>query len=210
MISKRLLKDKEVRQKLSDDWIKARILLEMLGKPKDYLVQKLEEHILNAKKIEGVEIVSYEIEDPEEKDNFFSTFSEVEMLFQKQTHLIYFCFEFLPAHIEITDPEEFMFTAKGLTDILNDLIIKLHSWDKTVRVVNEQNKILYNNQSVLIENMLYLSLRTGPKTVPELEKDIGLPSKSFWDVVTNLKKKGLIVEQGSKLVLVKRTKSKAK
>ena len=203
MISKQLLKDKEVKQRLSEDWIKARILLEMLGKPKDYLVEKLEEHILNAKKVEGVDIISYEIEEPEEKDNFFTTFAEVEMLFQEQTHLIYFCFEFLPAHIEITDPEEFRFTAKELTDILNDLIIKLHSWDKTVRVVNEQNKILYNNQSVLIENMLHLSLRTGPKTIPEIERDIGLPSKSFWDVVDNLKKKGKITEQGSKLVLVK-------
>ncbi|MDK2849502.1 MAG: hypothetical protein PWP03_453 [Candidatus Woesearchaeota archaeon] len=204
MISKKLLKDKEVKQKLSEDWVKARILLEMIGKPKDFLVQKLEEHILNAEKVDGVKIISYEIEEPEEKEQFFSTFAEVELLFKDQTRLIYFCFEFLPAHIEITDPEEFLFTAKDLTDILNDLIIKLHSWDKTVRVINEQNKILYNNQSVLIENMLYLSLRTGPKTIQQLERDIGLPSKSFWDVVDKMKKKGLIVEEGSKLALARR------
>ncbi len=207
MISKRLLKDKEVKQKLSEDWIQVRVLLEMLGKPKDYLVEKLEEHVLNAKKIEGVEIISYEIEDPEEKEDFFTTFAEVEMLFKEKTHLIYFCFEFLPAHIEIMEPDEFLFTAKDLTDILNDLIIKLHSWDKTVRVVNEQNKVLYNNQSVLIRNMLYLSLRTGPKTIQEIEKDIGLPSKSFWDVVSELKKEGLVVEQGSKLALVRKGKA---
>lgn len=202
------LKEREKKELIDEGWFLVRAIFEMIGKPKEYLVEQMNEYINKIKQRSGVKISSYEIENPEEDEEkgFFSVYCESEILLKDLQSFSSFCLETLPSHIEILEPAKIQIDSLTLSTFFNELIIKLHGWDKTVRTVNEQNKVLYNNHSILVKNMIILALRFVKRTKEQLEKDIGLPLKAFWLQLNELIEKGIVKEEDGYLMLVRKTK----
>ena len=48
-------------------------------------------------------------------------------------------FKYMPAHVEVVEPELIALTNNGWTDILSELTRRLHGYDEVARVIQIQN-----------------------------------------------------------------------
>ncbi len=125
--------------------IHAVLVLEMIGRPPEYLNEAMSKVITNIDEEKGVEVLSKKINDPVQlKDNkeFFSTFAEVDIKVEEIANLAILMFKYMPAHIEILQPELIALTNNGWSDILSELVRRLHGYDEVARVLDYQNQEL--------------------------------------------------------------------
>lgn len=122
--------------------IKVALVLEMIGRPVEYLNETMNKIIEEMGKEKGVHIISKDIKEPIElKDNkeFFSTFAEIEIEVDEIAYLAIVLFKYMPAHIEIIEPELIALTNNGWNDIFNEVARRLHGYDEVARVLQYQN-----------------------------------------------------------------------
>src|SRR3989338_8664133 len=110
---------------MSSDEIKMRavMILEIIGKPKEYLVESLEKHIGNMEKERGVTIVSKSIRSPElvkDQKDFYTTFAEVEVEVEEILGIVDLMFKYMPSHIEIISPEMLAMSNGVFNEALNE------------------------------------------------------------------------------------------
>ncbi len=152
-------KDEEVK-------INAILILEIIGKPKEYLVETLNKIIEQIDKEKGVQIKRKEIKEPipmkekaeimdEEKiqkEDFYTTFAEIEVEADDILYLNALMFKYMPSHIEIISPELIVLSNTGWNEILNELTRRLHGYDEIARVMQVEKAILEKKlRNVLLE-----------------------------------------------------------
>ena len=125
-----------VKAKLEEGWIQCRVLLEMIGKPKEHIEKSIKEVIENIKKDEEMIVVDEKIAEIKKKDmegkedglikDMWATFAEMDILFKDLTKITYFSFEYMPSSIEISEPQELKMRAIELSEFFNDLQARLH------------------------------------------------------------------------------------
>ncbi|MGA2130271.1 MAG: hypothetical protein ABSG05_01490 [Candidatus Pacearchaeota archaeon] len=126
----------------TSEGIKAMMILDIIGKPAQHLVDTLEKMIEEMKTEKGVKVVSKNIREPVTiKDNkeFFTTFAEVELEVEDIMTLSGMMFKYMPAHIEVISPEKINLANTGWSDILSELVRRLHSYDEMTRIVQMEN-----------------------------------------------------------------------
>ena len=78
----------------------------------------------------------------ENKKGFYTTFAEIEVEVEEILYLAILMFKYMPAHIEIVEPELIVLTNNGWNDILNELTRRLHGYDEVARVLQVEKDIL--------------------------------------------------------------------
>ena len=142
-----------INKEKSKKGIRAVLVLEMIGRPAEHLTETMKKIFEEIEKEKGVEIISRDVKEPVElKDNkeFFSTFSEIEVEVEEVAYLAILLFKYMPAHVEIIEPELIALTNSGWNDILNELVRRLHSYDEVARVLQFRNAELENKIKELI------------------------------------------------------------
>lgn len=149
--------------------VHALMILEIIGKPKEFLLETLENLVKQMDSEQGVVVKSKNIKEPkkvEEKtqiadasggkfkvegqNDFYVSFAELEIETENLFNLIFLMFKYMPAHVEIFSPELIALTNTGLNDILNELIRKLHGYDEIARVLQVEKAILENKLKGLL------------------------------------------------------------
>lgn len=137
--------------------ISAMMIVEVIGKPPSHLNETLEKIIKDIGNEKDVVVVSKKINDPEEMKNqkgFYMNFAEVEVEVKDILRLVILMFKYMPAHIEIMNPEAIVLTNNGWNDILNELTRRLHGYDEMARIVQVEKNILEKRlREVLEENI---------------------------------------------------------
>ncbi len=121
--------------------IKAIFILEIIGRPKEHLVQTLDKLIESIDKEKGVKVIGEKINEPVELKNnkdFYTTFAEVEVEVEEILQIAILMFKYMPANIEIIEPELIALSNNGWNDILNELARRLHAYDEMARVLQIQ------------------------------------------------------------------------
>ncbi len=121
--------------------IKAVFILEIIGKPKEHLVATLEKLIESIDKEKGVKVIEKKIKEPVEMKNnkdFYTTFAEIEIEAEEIMKIIGLMFKYMPANVEIIEPELIALSNNGWNDILNELARRLHAYDEIARVLQIQ------------------------------------------------------------------------
>lgn len=186
-----------IKQKISEGYILSRIIIEVMGSPKDYAEKTLKLVIDDIKQKEKkIEILKEEFFPAEEKEEMFSTFTELEILFKNPSELVNFCFEYTPSSIEILDPQNLAYQSRDFSNILNDLLGKIHSNAMIIKNTAAENKILKRNASTLLQNVTILSLKEKDKNLNELSKDIGITEEKLKDVLEDFVKGNIILKKG--------------
>ncbi len=146
----------------SDDTpkIKAIIMLEVIGKPPEHLVETLENLIKQIDTEKGVNVKSKDIKEPAvmkekieilksgeqkktpPKNDFYTTFAEIEIEVDEILSFVYLIFRYMPAHVEIISPELIALTNNGWNEIFNELTRRLHGYDEVARVLQIEKEIL--------------------------------------------------------------------
>jgi len=135
--------------------IKAMMIIEVLGKPPEHLIETLENIIKQIDEEKGVNIIEKKIKKPtilkksensQEKSgkeqDFYTTFAEIEVEVEEILILATLMFKYMPAHIEIISPELIALTNNGWNDVLNEITRRLHGYDELARVIQVEKGIL--------------------------------------------------------------------
>lgn len=144
--------------------IKAMFVFEILGRPSEYIIEAMEKFIEKLGGINGISIEKKKIHEPKKVDgpgDFYTTFSEVEVILDNLELLFIITFNMFPAHVEIIEPESLEISNTDLSNIVSELAAKLHRYD-------ELTKGLTGEREYLIEKL--------KEADPEALKKMGIKS----------------------------------
>lgn len=130
---------------LTEKKIRASIILEVIGRPAEYLVEALNKIIEDIEKEKGVKIKNSKVNDPvqmKENKEFYSNFAEVEVEVDEILYLAILVFRYMPAHVEVISPQNVSLTNVEWGDVLSEITRKLHSYEEIVRIVQTEKMIL--------------------------------------------------------------------
>lgn len=185
----------------NQDRVLARIIIELMGAPKEHLMDTVKNVIDAIKKDHELEVVSEETAEPNPHESMFTTFVEMEIWFKNLDKLFNFCFEAMPSSIEILEPTPLHITANDLSGYLNDMQARLHTLDMALKNLKSEKKVLSNNSDALLRNIVRLSVKAGPKSVEDISKDCGISKEDLKKILVGLADSTGIKEKEGKYVL---------
>ena len=134
--------------------ITAVMILEIIGKPAEHLIETLEQIIKEMSNEKDVKVNNKKISEPtelKEKKEFFTTFAEIEIEIEAASQLAMLMFKYMPAHVEVVSPESIVLTNNDYGDILSELTRRLHKYDEVARVVQMEKDILEKKLKSVLE-----------------------------------------------------------
>lgn len=182
--------------------VKARVIVEVVGKPEEHVKKALGIVIDKIKTQKGLKILTEKSYKPKHVEPFFSTFAEIDIEFADPNLIVGFCYDFMPSSLDILEPDNIVLNSKELAGILNDLLTRLHSVNMSVANYSAENEILNRNAKALLKNLVMHALEK-PKTIEELSKIAGIKAKELEPFVEDYVKKGKIKKTKNKYTLTK-------
>jgi hypothetical protein len=125
--------------------ISAILIIEVMGRPKEHLVETLEGIIKNIDNEKGVSVIEKRIVEPnelEKQKDLFVTHAEIEIEVDDALILSTLTFKYMPAHITVVEPENIKLPNHGYSDILSEITRRLHKYDEIARVIQMEKGIL--------------------------------------------------------------------
>ena len=191
--------------------ILCRAIVEIVGKPKEHVEGAIKMVVEKTEEIEGLKIERKEIapikslkdeklEKTEDKiqqlsGELFSTFAELDLRAETIDPIASFCFEFMPSSIEIMEPEKTEVKLKDISKLLNDILSKIHNADMAVKRLNFENTTLKNNATLLLRNMIMVSLKSKGQKLKELSESTGIPAEQLNPFLESLIKENFIKKE---------------
>ncbi len=122
--------------------IKAMLIIEVMGRPPEHLTETLNKLVDNIDKEKGVVVKEKKFSEPalvKDKKDLYTTFAEIEVEVEEILYLAILMFKYMPAHVEVVEPELIALTNHGWGDILSELTRRLHGYDEVAKVLQFQN-----------------------------------------------------------------------
>ena len=171
---------------LDRGWIHCSVIVELLGGPKEYIIETLQSYVEKIKAEQNHKVLKVDIAPAEAQEQLWSTFAEIELWVKDASTLAFLCFDYMPASIEIIEPETFHYRATDFAGFFNDLQMRLHRLDMIVKNLRAENKMMQINGSRLMRNNVLISLKEQDKDLKTLAKNVGIPPEQlepFLDVM---------------------------
>lgn len=121
--------------------ITAIMIVEVAGRPPEYLTNSLQLHIDKLNHVKGVKLVSSKLSEPavvESEKDLYTCFAEVEVEVVGLSKLMDLVFDFMPSSIEIIDPMNLDLNCQEATMFVNDLAGRLHKYDELAKIAKMQ------------------------------------------------------------------------
>jgi len=131
----------------SKDELRAVLILEMLGRPKEYLVETLNGYIDKINSEPGVVVENRKVNEPtpvKDQKDLYTTYAEIEVKVEEAFMLILLTFKYMPSHIEILSPDELVLTHNDYNDMLNEVTRRLHGYDELAKILQFERNTLVN------------------------------------------------------------------
>jgi hypothetical protein len=133
--------------------INAMMVVEVLGRPPEYLTETLDNIIKAIGEENGVVVVEKRLVEPvamKEKPDFYSSFAEIEVELEEILNLAILMFKYMPAHVEIVSPQNFNLSNSGFNDLFNELTRRLHGYEEIARILQTEKMILENQLKTIL------------------------------------------------------------
>ncbi len=189
---------------MTEDKVIARVVIEMLGAPKEHIENTMQLYLEDLPQKHGIEILDKEIHPPKEQGRFFSTFAELDIKLKSIEELFLFCIDSMPSSIEIIEPDKITLDSGRFSSALNDLQAKLHKLDMSIKQSKAENKMISENMKKMMKNIIALSLSKGDKKVGELSTDVGVKEEVIKNFLEDMLKEKLINQEGDLYLLKKK------
>lgn len=170
--------DKQIKEKLEEGAILFSAVIEIAGKPEKHIIdtmQLLLKRLPENKVFEIVEKTVHPAAKIEGSEEMYSTFTELTILTEKADNINEFVQQYLPASIEIIEPEHIQLTNVEASGMYNDIIARLHHNDMQTRTLAQQNKIMSQDLATLIKNAILIYLAPKSRTIEDISKVVGVP-----------------------------------
>ncbi|MEM1535844.1 MAG: hypothetical protein QXQ82_01490 [Candidatus Pacearchaeota archaeon] len=139
----------KLKEKIAEGWLHVHLIFEVLGRPKEHIVEVLNLLIKKLGETKDVEILKSKvheaklIESKEEKlQELYSSFAEVEIIVKNIAKLIEIIFDYMPSSIEIISPKDLKLGLSDANALLNDLATRLHYQNMTLNALRAERDIL--------------------------------------------------------------------
>ena len=197
------MEQREINEKISQGMIHLRSIIEVVGKPKEYVEDTLKEYVKKIKENKDFSLLKQDLEKPEEQEGFFSAFAEIELLVKDKNALLSFSFDYLPSSIEIMAPEHLAMNNNELSAFLNDLQTRLHALNTGIIQTKDLNRFYVKNTAVLLRNFITVLLSTKPMSIKNLTPFLGVKEEDIEKVLGVMLNEGKIKKDKDLFVLVK-------
>lgn len=175
--------------------IRIKAILEIVGKPKEYIEKKTQEYIEKIREDQNLAILNEKLSDAKEEKEVWSMFAEMELVIKGLTNLVGFCIDYMPSSIEIIKPEKFVFEERLFTSFINDMLAKLHKVDMIAKQLGSENSFLKKNMNKMLSNQLLVLVRFGVNEISKISKGTGIVEEEAKEMLDMLIKEGKIKEQ---------------
>jgi hypothetical protein len=193
-------------ERLKEKQILARIIIEVLGAPKEHVESAIKIVIDKLYGLKELDIVSESTYEAEERGKLFSTFSELEIWFKDLDTLSKFIFDVTPSSVEIIQPSSLSLSASFVSGFFNDFLLKLHDLGLKFKDSSAKTKLLQKNTDALMRNFLNFTL-SKPASSETVSKITGIPKENVEAILLNFEKAGIVKKEKDIYSLVK-SKSK--
>lgn len=125
------------------------MIIEMMGRPVDYLKNTIEQMMLVIEKEQGIKLVSKKVHEPKKLEDknmaqeLFTTFAEVRVK-AEMAKMFYIVSKYMPSHIEIISPENVKMSNSEFSSLLTEFAVRLHRYDEIAKGALIKNQILEN------------------------------------------------------------------
>ena len=122
--------------------LKAIFILEIIGRPAEHLTKTLNKIIDDLGNEKGVKVTSRDVKptiEMKDQKDFYTTFAEINLEVEEVSQIAGLMFKYMPANVEIVEPELIALTNNGWNEILNELTRRLHGYDEVSRVLQMKN-----------------------------------------------------------------------
>lgn len=147
--------------------IRAALILEVIGRPAEFLTETLNDLVKKIGEEKGVQIKNTTINPPIQMKNqkdFYTSFAEIEVDAEGILQIVILMFKYMPAHLEIISPQNISLSNFQWNDILNELTRRLHGYDELTRIVQAEKSILENKLRALMPNEPVTEKKAEEKT----------------------------------------------
>ena len=175
--------------------IRCKIIIEILGKPKEHVEETIKNYIEQIKNDSELIVLNADFSEVAQKDKLFAIFCELDIVIKGIPKLIEFCLDYMPSSVEITKPEEFSMNKSNVEDLINDLQARLHSVDMIVKKQKNENDFLKQNLNKVVSNIILISLAAGNMDKESLSKVTGISDKELKIFIDRLIKEDKISEK---------------
>lgn len=142
--------------------ISAVLIVEVLGRPPEHLVETLENIAKQMGEEKGVKVVNKIINPPvlmKDQKEFYTSFAEIEVEVEDILNIVILMFKYMPANIEIISPEKISLPNAGWNDILNELTRRLHGYEEIARILQTEKGIMENK----LRELMNVPVKEEPK-----------------------------------------------
>lgn len=134
--------------------IHAHLVVEILGRPKEYVSESISALIDRLGNEKGVKVVNKKVHDPvpvKDSKDLFTTFAEIEAAFDSVETYLPILFRYMPSNVEVFSPENFKLSAPELSSFSNMLVGRLHHYDAIVKQAIGERDIYLNQLRAIKE-----------------------------------------------------------
>ncbi len=197
--------ERQIKSKVADGYLYVRVILEIVGKPKEHVEESLKDYVKKIKADKNHVIVKEKTEKAEpHQDDLFSAFSEIEMLMKNSDALLSFCFDYMPSSIEIIEPERIILKNSEFNGFINDMLSRTISLNTTVLEMQERANYYISNTAVLLRNFLVVLFSSRPMTLKQASQYLGIKEQDTLKVIDVLIKEGKVKKNQDKYIAVEK------
>ena len=182
----------EIKGKVAEGKILTRVIIEILGKPKEHIEKALRIVVEKIKEQKDIKVVEEKLFDAEKQEEMFSIFAELGVLFMDIETLVGFCFDFMPSSIEILDPQKLSFDSNDFAGLINDLLTKLHQMTFKVVQNDTEKKVLKKNMLNMLKNTVMILLSIKSMQLEQISKSSGINEKDLKPLLDSMVKENII------------------
>jgi len=196
---------KTIEEKLASGYIHINSILEIVGKPKEHVEATFNDYIAQMEKNQKWDVLSktvHEVIEVDGSQNLFSTFAEIEVLLKDMGALYDFCFECMPASVEIVAPVELKLKARHASAAINDLLGKIHQLDMHAKQMTQQNSIYIENLQIAIQNAILIFLAQKPHTIQSISVAVGVAPLQLKPILDKMVEATRIVTVGDEMYAI--------
>jgi hypothetical protein len=184
-----------IEEKLEEGYIHCRNIIEILGKPQEYVEETLNNVLETIAESSDYIIIKKDISESEEQESMFSQFVEIEILIKGMRKVMDFILDFMPSSVEIIQPEDMIIKADKLNYMFNDVVGTLHNMDMLIKNYTAEKKVLIKNYSTLLHNSVKMAVKGGANSLEEISRVTGINAESLKPIIEKLKEKGEILNE---------------
>ncbi|MBI2652253.1 hypothetical protein HYX00_02200 [Candidatus Woesearchaeota archaeon] len=181
--------------------IRCRTIIEVLGKPKEYVEDAINQYIEHIKEDSELVILNEDYSEMKEQGKLWGKFVELDLVIKGTKKLISFCFEYMPSSLEVVKPGQLIMTNPELSNFLNDLQARLHNVDMIVKQLKAENDFLRHNMNAVLHNAIMICLKVSRLSLEQLSQVTGVEKKELEMFIEKLIKENKIKKEGETYTL---------